>query len=458
MAGASYSLKPKAVPKVNTRYRRIVTKIPVPESVPILKKLRRYEPLSMTGQPPIVWDRAEGLCVYDRWGNRWLDWSSGVLVANAGHANPAIARAMKKQIDKKLLHNYCFPSEIRAALAERLIRLAPKGMDKAFILTTGAETTECAIKLARTHGRRVGGDRKIGIVTFCNAFHGRTMGSQMAGGSPALKEWIVNIDPTFYNIEFPGDLRASDTSFAAFLRQLKALKIGAKDIAAVMSETYQGGGASFMPKAYAQALRQWCTENDVVLIFDEVQAGFGRCGKLFGFQHYGVVPDLACFGKGITSCMPLSAVLGRKDLMDQYAPGSMTSTHTGNPVCSAAALASLDYIVKHKLPQNAARMGAVLQDGLDRIRQRFPDHIAAVHGKGLVAGMHMVQPGGTEPDGYLAFRIVQRCMQKGLLMFSPVGFGGATVKIAPPLIVTKTALLEGIAVLEEAVEEEIARP
>lgn len=456
MAGRSYSLVPKAVPKVQTKYCRIATPIPVPQSLPILKKLRKYEPVSMTGQPPVVWDHAKGVCVYDRWGNRWLDWSSGVLVSNAGHANPDVARAMTRQIQRKLLHNYCFPSEPRALLAERLVRLAPKGLDKAFILTTGSETTECAIKLARAWGRSVGGTRKIGIVTFRNAFHGRTLGAQMAGGISALKDWIVNLDPAFYNVEFPADIRAQDCTFEGFLRQLDALGIGPADIAAVMSETYQGGGASFMPVEYAQALREWCTKSNVVLIFDEIQAGFGRTGTMFGFQHYKVVPDITCLGKGITSCMPLAAVLGRADLMDQFPPGSMTSTHTGNPVCVAAALASIDYIVKHKLHQNAARMGRVLHKELNRIRERFPKNIAAVHGKGLVAGMHMVKPGGLEPDGDLAFRIVEKSMEKGLLMFSPVGFGGATVKIAPPLTITRDAVLEGVAVLEESIEQVIA--
>jgi len=456
MAGATYSLVPKAVKKVKTRYRHIATKIPVPQSIPVIKKLRKYEPISMTGQPPVLWDRAEGLCVYDRWGNQWLDWSSGVLVANAGHSNPAISRAMKKQIDHKLLHNYCFPSEIRSALAQRLVTIAPKGLDKAFILTTGAETTECAIKLSRTYGQSVGGKRKIKLITFANAFHGRTLGSQMAGGTPELKEWIVNVDPAFVNFEFPGDYRAKDASFASFKRQLKEHKLTGKDICGVMSETYQGGGASFMPKEYAQELRKWCTKNKVLLIFDEVQAGFGRCGKMFGFQHYGVVPDLTCLGKGISSCMPISAVLGRRDVMDQYAPGSMTSTHTGNPICSAAAVANIEYLVAHKLPQNAAKMGSLLQKELKRIQKAFPEHIGAVHGKGLVAGVHMIKKGTTDPDGDMAFVIVRKCMEKGLLMFSPVGAGGGTVKIAPPLTSTKTAILEGTAVLEEATAEAIA--
>ena len=176
--------KARKVPPVSTPYRRIVTDIPVPESIPVLKRLLDHEPRSMGGQPPVVWDRAEGIQVYDRWGNMWLDWSSGVLVTNAGHCHPKIRQAILDQVNHGLIHNYCFPSEVRAAAVEALARVAPQGLEKVFLLTTGAEACECAIKLARTWGRHIGGDKKIGIVTFQNAFHGRTLGAQMAGGIP----------------------------------------------------------------------------------------------------------------------------------------------------------------------------------------------------------------------------------------------------------------------------------
>jgi len=184
-----------------------------------------------------------------------------------------------------------------------------------------------------------------------------------------------------------------------------------------------------------------------------VQAAFGRTGTMWGFEHYGIVPDIACCGKGITSGLPLSAVIGRADLMDQYPPGSMTSTHTGNPICTAAALANLDLIVKEGLPAKAAAVGAVLHAGLQEIKQRQAQVCGAVMGKGMVAGVHMVKPGGVAPDGDLAARIVDLCVEKGLLMFHPVGLGGGTVKIAPPLVTPEEAIQEGLAVLEEAIEE-----
>ncbi len=453
MAGRSYDLTPKDVALVSTRYREIVTRIPVPESLDVLQDLHDYEPLSMSGQPPVIWDRAAGCCVYDAYGNKWLDWSSGVLVTNAGHGRTAIVEAIQRQAQHGLLHNYCFPSAIRAALARKLVEITPKKLAKAFLLTTGSEATECAIKLARTHGRAVGGDEKIGIVSFEHAFHGRTLGAQTAGGIPSLKAWIVKLDPTFIQVPFPDGFRCPDTSFDLFLNSIAEQGMGPENISGVMTETYQGGGASFAPPKYIQALAEWCEQHDVVLIMDEVQAAFGRCGKDFGFEHYGIVPDLACFGKGISSSLPISAVVGREDLMDQYAAGSMTSTHTGNPICVAAALASIELIEKENLAENAAAMGTILQQGLNALMEKYSDVIGAVHGKGLVAGVHMVQAGGIEPDPDLAFDIVRICMEKGLLMFSPVGYMGATVKIAPPLMIPQDAICEGLEVLEEAIGE-----
>ncbi len=447
------ALTPRDVPPVETKYRRIGTPIPVPQSIPILEKLRRFEPRSMSGQPLVVWDRARDCQVYDRWGNCWLDWSSGVLVTNAGHNHPKIAKAMIDQINHGLVHNYCFPSEVRANLSEKLVEVSPHALDKVFLLTTGSEATECALKLARTWGENIGDRKKIGIVTFHNSFHGRTMGSQMAGGIASLKTWIVNLDKDMVQVPFPCGFRGPDTSFEGFLNALKEQNVTPDMIAGVMTETYQGGNASFAPPEYMQKLRHWCDEHQVVLICDEVQSGFGRTGKYWGFEHYGIVPDLICCGKGISSGMPLSAVIGRNDIMDLYAPGSMTSTHTGNPVCAAAALANLEVIEEEGLVDNSFKMGEILQPQLRRIGQMYPNHIGAVHGLGLVAALHMVKPGGIDPDPLLASQIVLRCVEKGLMMFAPVGYAGASVKVSPPLTITEEPLRESIVVLEETCKE-----
>ena len=451
-AAREYDLEPRKVARVETENRRIVTQIPVPESIEILQSLRRYEPRSMSGQPPVVWDRAEGSHVYDRWGNKWLDFSCGVLVTNAGHGRQEMIDAIVAQAQHGLLTNYCFPSEIRAKLAQRLVELAPQSLDKVFLLSTGSETTECAIKLARTYGGNIS-RQKIIMVSFEGAFHGRTLGSQQIGGLPGLKSWIGNLDPGFMQVPFPDGYWQEDTSFERFERTLAEKGVRPEDVAGVISETYQGGGAHFAPPDYMQALRRWCDKHKALLILDEVQAGFGRCGTMWGFEYYGVVPDMMCLGKGMSSSLPISALVGRQDVLDLYPPGSMTSTHTGNPVCCAAALASLDLIEKEGLVANAAKVGAVLQDELDKVKEQFSDVAGVRKGRGMVAGLGMVKPNSKEPDADLAWEVVRGCVERGLLMFSPVGSAGQTVKIAPPLCATAEQIREGVAVLVESMED-----
>jgi 4-aminobutyrate aminotransferase / (S)-3-amino-2-methylpropionate transaminase / 5-aminovalerate transaminase len=447
-------MSPKTVSQIETKYRRIVTEFPVPESLPLLERLRRYEPRAMQGQPPVVWDRAEGFQVWDPYGNCWIDWSSGVLITNAGHGRAEIIAAIKKQADSKLLANYCFPSEIRTQLVERLANIMPEPLKKVFLLTTGSEAVECAIKLCRTHGVKVGGRSKHVIVSFDKSFHGRTLGSQQAGGIPALKEWIVNMDQGFVQVPFPDGFRTPDTSFDFFQKSLRDAGVEAPHVAGVILETYQGGSAAFAPVEYMKALRAWCNAHKILLVCDEVQAGFGRTGKLWGFEHYDIIPDLTTWGKGISSSMPLAAVIGRADVMDLHPPGSMTSTHTGNPICCAATLASIDIILNEKLAENSAAMGEILHSELRAMQSEFRQ-FGRVEGKGLVAGVACVKPGTKEPDGPLAARIVDKCIEKGVLMFAPVGFAGGTVKICPPLVINEEALRESLAVFREAVAEAV---
>ncbi|HWQ57214.1 MAG TPA: aspartate aminotransferase family protein [Bryobacteraceae bacterium] len=449
-----YNLTPRSVPRVDTPYRKIVTEFPAPGAIPVLEKLFAYEPLAMRGQPPVVWNRAEGFQVYDAWGNQWIDWSSGVLITNAGHGRAEVVDAITAQVSSHLLTNYCFPSEIRGRLAQKISSMLPDPLKKVFLLTTGSEAVECALKLSRAHGIKVGGRSKNVLVSFDKAFHGRTLGSQQAGGIPALKEWIVNLDPGFVQVPFPDGFFEPDTSFALFEKSLRNAGIEPQNVAGVIMETYQGGSAAFAPAAYMQELRKWCTGHKALLICDEVQAGFGRTGKLWGFEHFGIIPDLTTFGKGISSSLPLSAVAGRPDVMDLFPPGSMTSTHTGNPVCCAAALASIGVIEKESLVENARKMGEILHQNLSAMKARFPQ-IGFVQGKGLVAGVGCVEPGTTRPDGDLAHEVVVRSIQKGVLMFSPVGFQGCTVKIAPPLVITEPALRESLAAFEEAFREAV---
>lgn len=449
-----FTLVPQPVARITTQYRHIVTDLPVPESIPILEKLYAYEPRAMRGQPPVVWHRAEGFQVCDAWGNQWIDWSSGVLIANAGHGRAEIADAIVAQARSHLLTSFSFANEPRARLVEKLVSILPEPLKKVFLYSIGSEAVECALKMCRTWGVKSGGRKKHVIVSYDKAFHGRTLGAQQAGGIPEAKNWIVNLDPGFVQVPFPDGFRTPDTSFDTFERSLREQGIEPQNVAGVILETYQGGSSAFAPVAYMQALRQWCTGHKALLVCDEIQAGFGRTGKLWGFEHYGIVPDLAVFGKGISGSLPLSAVAGRPDVLDQYPPLSMTSSHAGNPVCCAAALASVDLILNEHLAERAEKTGALLHRKLHDLASRFPQ-VGCIAGKGLVAGVPCIQPGTTEPDADLALDTVERCMRKGVLMFAPVGFGMATIKISPPLVITEDAMSESVDVLEESLAEAV---
>lgn len=451
---AKYSLDPVEVPKVDTKYRTIHTKLPVPESLAVFDSLKKTEPISMMGQPPIVWHRAEGFQVEDKWGNKWLDWSSGVLITNAGHGRKEIADALRKIIDQGLLATYVFVHEKRAELAKMLQEISPDPANyQVFFLSTGSEATENCIKLAKTYAVNKYGRNKKYFVSFNNAFHGRTLGAQLAGGMAKQKTWIVDEGHTFVQVPFPDGYKNEDTSFDLFLNTLKDKGINPEDIAGVMTESFQGVGPDFFPVEYARKLQDFCHKYDIVMIYDEVQAGFGRSGKMFSFEHYGVKPDLIACGKGISSSLPISAVIGRNDIMGLYAPGSMTSTHSASPLPTVAAIENLKLIQQENLVENARKMGEILVPEIKRIQQKYPDILGCAHGKGLVAGIQVVRKGTKEPDADMAQKINERCFHKGLLMFAPVGIGGECLKIAPPLMITEEALREGIKVFEEAIDE-----
>ncbi len=450
-----FPLESIEVKAVSTKHRKLSGLIPNKETIEQIEKLRVVEPVSMRGQAPIIWDKAEGFNVYDAYGNMWLDFSSGVLITNAGHGRKEIADAIIEQASKPVLTSYCFPNEPRIKLAQKLASLAPEGLDKVFLLSTGAEGTECALKLMRTYGRKVGGDDKSIIVSFLNSFHGRTMGAQQMSGSDAGKAWIKNLDPEIVHVPFPDGFRCEDTSFELFEKSLAELGVNPDNVAGVIIESYQGCGPNFMPKEYAQGLRSWCDSYRVVLCFDEVQAGFGRCGTMWGFELYDVTPDIFCIGKGISSSMPISGVVGRTEVMNLYGPNEMTSTHSGNPICCAAALANIGVIESEGLVANAAKVGLALAQKLQTIKGRFSDVVGFAPSKGLVGGILTVKKGTKEPDPDLAWDVVNRCFRKGLLMFSPVGVGGGCIKIAPPLCITKEAVEEGCDVIFEAMKESV---
>lgn len=456
MAVKGYSIEPKTVPLVETEYRKICTQIPVPESLPLLHRLRAVEAYSLHWQFPVFWDRAEGFNVYDKYGNKWIDMSSGIAVASAGHARQEIIDAVTAQANKKLLYNFTFPSEIRLEFLEALVDFASDVapyLTKAFLMSAGSEACENILKLARKYQQVTHGPGKNTIVSFEGAFHGRTLGSQMMGGLPDLKDWIVHPDPEIVQVPFPDGFFNEDTSFESFERSLEAQGVKPESVAAVVVEGFQGANVHFMPVPYAQALRKWCTDYDALLVFDEVQSGFGRTGKKFGFLHYGVEADVISLGKAITGSLPLSATLARPEIMDVFHPGSMTSTHTGNPLCCAAGIANLKLFEEERFVEQAAKLGEVFQPGLRAIAEKYAT-VGVATGMGAIAGLQLVEPGTKTPNKQRAYDVNQRLCEKGLMMFAPVG--KACTKFAPPFVIPEAAVREALEVIDAAIGEIVA--
>lgn len=458
MASHAFSRESIAVPHLATEHRLIKTAIPMPGTRQILERLEACESRSMHGQLPLVWDRAEDYSVYDAAGNRWIDFTSTIFVANVGHSNPRVTAAMKAALDKPLYGCYAYANESRARYLEKLIEFAGPPFEKAFLLSAGTEATEGALKLMRMHGQK-DGKRRRGIVCIEGNWHGRTLGAQMMSSNLAQREWIGYQDADIHHIPFPYPWVLNGRSPQAFLAEgLKKLEDAGidlkQDICGFMLETFQGWGAVFYPTEFVQAIEVICHKNGILLAFDEMQAGFGRTGKAFGFQHYGVTPDLICCGKGMGGGVPLSGVLGRASIMDLPDVGNMSSTHSANPLVCAAGLAVIEEMQDRNLIAETARKGDLLFAELERLQARFPDRISRLLGRGLIAAVLFRHPQTGEADGPFTSRVAELCMQKGLLV---VHTGRESIKIGPPLTITDAALLEGVGVLGEAIAEVAAQ-
>lgn len=454
MAGYEFSRSPQQVPFVSTEHRTIKTAIPAPGTEQILDTLDCYESRSMHGQFPLIWERAVDSSVFDIAGNRWIDFTSTIFVANVGHSNPRVTAAMQATMEAPIYSCYAYPNRIRADYLQRLIAFAGKPFEKAFLLSAGTEATEAALKLMRMHGQKQG-KRRRGIVCVEGNWHGRTMGAQMMSSNLAQRDWIGFQDADIHHIPFPYPWALNGASPQAFLEAGldkladKGVDL-AQDVCGFMLETFQGWGAVFYPKEFVQAIEQVCRKHNILLAFDEMQAGFGRTGRRFGFQHYDVTPDLIACGKGMGGGVPLSGLVGRAEIMDLPEIGNMSSTHSANPLVCAAGLAVIDELEQRDLPGEAARKGELLFKGLGALQQRFPDRISALLGKGLIAAVLFRHRETGVPDGAFTSRVAERCMQKGLLV---VHTGRESIKIGPPLTISDDALLEGVDVLGDAIAE-----
>lgn len=458
MAAYSFSRLPQSVPQVATSNRLIQTAIPTPGTREILERLEVCESRSMHGQLPLVWDRAEDYSVYDVAGNRWIDFTSTIFVANVGHSNPRVTAAMKETLDRPLYGCYAYANESRARYLEKLVAFAGAPFEKAFLLSAGTEATEGALKLMRMNGQKAG-KRRRGVICIEGNWHGRTMGAQMLSSNLAQREWIGYQDADIHHIPFPYPWTLAGRTPEVFLDEsLAKLEKGgidlSQDICGFMLETFQGWGAVFYPPAYVQAIERICRKYGILLAFDEMQAGFGRTGKAFGYQHYGVTPDLICCGKGMGGGVPLSGVLGRAEIMDLPDVGNMSSTHSANPLVCAAGLAVIEEMEDRNLVAETERKGELLFDALGKLQARFPDRISHLLGRGLIAAVLFKHPDTGAADGLFTSHVAELCMQKGLLV---VHTGRESIKIGPPLTITDEALLEGVEVLGEAIGEVAAR-
>jgi 4-aminobutyrate aminotransferase-like enzyme len=408
----------------------------------------------MHGQLPIVWDRAENFSVFDLAGNKFIDFTSTIFVANVGHSNPKVSDAIRQTLDKPLYSSYAYANEIRAEYLEQLLDFAGPAFEKAFLLSAGTEATEAALKLMRMNGAAKG-KRRLGVICIEGNWHGRTMGAQLMSSNPAQREWIGFTDPDVHHIPFPYPWLPGSADGATFLREgLRQLEddglVLGTDVCGFMLETFQGWGAVFYPESFVQEIESLCEEHEIMLAFDEMQAGFARTGKAFGYQHYGVTPDLLCCGKGMGGGVPLSGVIGRGEVMDLPEVGNMSSTHSANPLVCAAGLAVLEEIADRSLIDESRRKGEVLAEGLERICKQHPRRLKHLSGHGLIGSLLFFDPQSDAPDTTLASKVAELCMRKGLLV---VHTGRESIKLGPPLTISDQALVEGLAVLEESVNE-----
>lgn len=452
---------PQPTTAVTSRWRRIVTPIPAPASIPVIKRLRAAEPQSMAGLPPILWDQAEGFLVRDRFGNQWIDLTSGIVLANVGHSHPRILEAIRSATEQRLLATYAFPSESRLRLLEKLIALSPILNSKAILYSSGTEATECALMLMRRHGQRIH-PQKVGVVSLAGHYHGRTLAAHLASGMPQPTDWIERERVQHFQIPAPQCLtcpwgKSHDGScgaecFRSGINAMAARGAGPERIAGLILEPVPGTTTLPLPRDFAAAAADWAKQHNVLLAFDEIQCGCGRTGKFFGGEHLGVTPDLIVLGKGLSSSLPVSAVIGHSTLLDLPLPGEMSSTHGGNPVCAAAALANLQVLEDERLIDAGARTGAAVMDRLRSLQREFPQSIRVVQGVGMFISVHLRRPGTDEPDVELADAVAQAAVRRGVLMFTT---GRGYLKFTPPLSIDLEAALEAADVIRECLIERI---
>jgi 4-aminobutyrate aminotransferase / (S)-3-amino-2-methylpropionate transaminase / 5-aminovalerate transaminase len=397
---------------------------------------------------PIFAQRALNSEVWDVDGKRYIDFAGGIAVLNTGHSHPRIMQAIRDQLDR--FTHTCFqvlPYESYVELAERLNALAPiNGPLKTILLSTGAEATENAVKIARAATGR------SGVIAFTGGFHGRTaFASAMTGKVIPYKKALGPPMPGVWHVPFPvagGEVTTEDA--LRYIGFIFKADIDVSQVAAIIIEPVQGeGGFHQAPPELMRGLRRICDEHGIVLIADEVQTGFGRTGKMFAMEHYDVQPDLICVAKSLAGGMPLSGVIGRSAIMDAAEPGGLGGTYAGHPLACAAALAVLDIFEHENLVTRANAIGERLRAAIDRFsRANTLVPMSAARGPGAMVAFDVLrQRGGNEPDAEATKRITELAHQNGLILLS-CGTTASTIRILVPLTAPDEIVDEGLAILE----------
>jgi 4-aminobutyrate aminotransferase/(S)-3-amino-2-methylpropionate transaminase len=438
------------------------TEVPGPKSRALLARRAQAVPRGVPAVTPIAVVHAEGAVVTDADGNRLIDFGGGIGVVNTGHRHPSVVAAVRAQLDR--FAHVCFPVstyEPYVELAERLNEITPGDHPKrTFLLNSGAEAVENAVKVARSFtGRQA-------VVCFEHGFHGRTnLALALTSKVMPYKKGFGPFAPEVYRIPFPycyrcgeGDRRVSGEAGKCCmasrerLDQIFASTVDPDSVAAIIMELELGeGGFVPAPKEYVAELAEFARDHAILFIADEIQTGFGRTGKLFASEHYGLVPDIIVTAKSLAGGLPLAAVTGRADVMEAPQAGGLGGTYGGNPLACAAALAVLDAMEAERIPALAARMG-------ERIRARFCQWAARhtcigdVRGLGAMIGMELVTDRATKaPDKALAGRLLTASLERGLILLSS-GTYGNTVRVLAPLTTADDVIEEGLEVMEHALE------
>jgi len=370
---------------------------------------------------PIALVKGRGVKVWDADGKEYLDFLAGIAVNNLGHCHPAIVRAIRRQSQKLLHVSNLYHIQPQSELARELCRHS--FADRAFFCNSGAEANEAAIKLARRYGQeKLGG--KYEVISTHNSFHGRTLATLTATGQEKVRAGYDPLPEGFRQVPY-NDLGALEAA------------IDEKKTVGVMVEPIQAeGGVVVAAEAYLRGLRAICDQRGLLLIFDEVQTGMGRTGKLFGYEHFGIEPDIMTLAKALGGGLPLGAMLAREDVANSFGPGSHASTFGGNPVSCSAGLAVMSTLLKGGVLKNGAQMGKYFVKSLEALKKRF-SFIREVRGKGLIIGVEL------EIDGS---KIAEACMAEGLLMNCTAY---RVLRFVPPLTIKRHEIDRGLAILEK---------